>query len=134
MDGKIITRFVVELMGSPKDHVENTMKLVMDKISKDEKFKVKDMKMYELTEVKSLWSTFIDVEIEFNELKDIMGFCFDYMPSSVEVIEPERLKDFKLNNISELMNEMLAKLHKYDLILKNLNAENIMMRKKLEEN
>ncbi len=121
-------------MGSPKDHVENTMKLVMDKISKDEKFKVKDMKMYELTEVKSLWSTFIDVEIEFNELKDIMGFCFDYMPSSVEVIEPERLKDFKLNNISELMNEMLAKLHKYDLILKNLNAENIMMRKKLEEN
>lgn len=132
MENKIVVKFIVELMGSPKEHVDKTMRMVMEKIKKDDRFRVKNMKMFELQKIKELWSTFIEADIEFKASKDIIDFCFNYMPSSVEILAPEKVKDFRLKEMAELFNEMLGKLHKYDLILKNLHAENVLMKRKLE--
>ena len=54
------------------------------------------------------------------------------MPSSIENLEPENFA-IKANNLNDLLNDLLARLHKYDMLLKNFNAENSLLKKKLEE-
>jgi len=125
-DKKITLRVIIEIMGSPKDHVEKTMQLVLEKFKKE--YAVKKEDLTEATQVKQFWSTFVELEAEIDKLDQLTAICFDYLPSSVEVIGPTSL-EIKNQSISDLMNDLLAKLHRYDMVLKNLNAENILLKK-----
>jgi hypothetical protein len=75
-----------------------------------------------------LWATFVELEILIKDIPTLIGFCFDYMPSSIEIIEPKelKLKDVELSNI---MNDLQAKLHKLDMAVKQLSNENRFLKK-----
>ena len=53
---KIMVKAIVEVLGSPKEHVEDTMKSVAEKIK--DVFGVVSYNVYEAQEVQGLWSTF----------------------------------------------------------------------------
>ena len=129
-NSNITAKVVLEILGSPKDHVEETMKIVI--IKAKESFKLLSEKTYETEEIEGLWSTFSELEISFKSMDKMIGFCFDFMPSSIEIIEPLNFS-LKCTDISNTMNDLLAKLHRYDMVVKNLNAENIILKKKLEK-
>jgi len=57
-----------------------------------------------------LFSTFVDMQILFRSKMALMAFSFDFMPSSVEVIEPEKF-EMDNDNFSSWLNELQAKLH-----------------------
>ena len=125
---KIRVRTILEILGSPKDHVEDTMKFVIGKAK--EGFDLISEKRYETEEVNGLWSTFCELDINFNNPEQLTIFCFDFMPSSVEILEPINM-NMKCTNLSNLFNDLLAKLHRYDMVVKNMNAENVILKKKL---
>lgn len=129
-DKKIILRAIIEIMGIPKDHVEKTMQLVLEKFKNE--YKVLKENLNEATQVKQFWSTFVELEVEIDQIDQIIAICFDYMPSSIEVMEPANF-NVKNQDISDLMNDLLAKLHRYDMILKNLNAENTLLKKQMKK-
>jgi len=54
------------------------------------------------------------------------------MPSSIEILEPQELK-INTTNAAELFNDLLARLHQNDLLLRNVIAELGMLKRKLEE-
>jgi len=127
-ENKIIIKAVVEILGTPKEHVEDTIRHVVEKIK--EQFKVINDVVYDAVEVKGLWSSFVDVEIEVKNFDDIIGICFDYMPSSIEIIKPEEFS-ITNNQIMDFLNDLIARLHKYDMVVKNLRAENLVLKKRI---
>jgi len=137
---KIVAKIIMEMLGAPKEHVDDTMKLVMDKMSKDDKFKVIINKVFPSEEINDkkltgnknvkFFSTFAEAELEFKQIEDLLGFCFDYMPSSVEILHPDGLK-LSLPNMNNMINDLIARLHQYDMVLKNIHAQNMLMKKEL---
>lgn len=106
----------------PKEHVVDTMQKVIDLIEKDEEIKLESKDTAEPELIKDLWSTFTEFELEFETFKKLTGFCFDFMPSSVEIISPEK-PELNSKDIEDLLNDVLAKTHQYDMALKRMILE-----------
>lgn len=132
---KILARAVIEIAGFPKEHIEEVMKKVIDKVK--ENFEVVKSEIFESVELKDkmagFWSVFSEMELKFEDINAITIFCFEYMPSSIEILEPEELK-FDSLSFAGFMNDLLARLHEYDMVVKNLQAENIAMKRKEKKN
>jgi len=132
-NNNILIRAIFEILGSPKDHVEATMNLVLDKVKEIEGVEIKSSETYEAKEVEGkLWSTFSEVEFEVKDIELLMNICFNFMPSSIEIIEPGKLIE-DAHKMSNFFNDLLGRLHKYDMLVKNLNAQNLIMQKELKD-
>lgn len=130
---KILARVVIEVAGFPKEHIEQVMEKIVGKIK--EGFEVVKSEIFESVELKDklsgFWSIFTEIELKFEDINVITVFCFEYMPSSIEILDPEELK-FQSTEIAGFLNDLLARLHEYDMVVKNLQAENMVMKKKQE--
>lgn len=130
--GKIHTRIILEVVGFPKDHVEKTIGMILDNIKNNKNWEVLDTTMAPAEQIEKFFSSFADVELNFKSLAQLIGFCFDFMPSSIEILEP---KELQIDNLSAngLINDLIARLHKYDMFLKNLHAENLNLKQEKEK-
>lgn len=143
---KIKANIVIEMMGRPKEHLEETMKKFLEVLDAEKGVKVlnknirepkiiegkdKEGKPLEIPENQKLFSTFTEAEVEVDNIMLFMGMCFRYMPSHVEIFEPREfsLNDFDMNS---LMNELISKLHNYDAIAKAALAQNQILSNKLQ--
>jgi len=125
MENEILTvKAIIEILGYPKEHVQETMNRVVEIVKKD--YKLEDSKIHEPKELDKFWSTFVELELKIKKIDDLIGFCFDFMPSSIEIVEPSRL-NVKTSEIANLFNDLLARLHQYDMIVKNLSAQNKLL-------
>lgn len=123
-------RMIIEMLGAPEEHVVDTLKLVLQTIKEDEKgIEVLDGKVHKTKKQGEFYSSFAELEIIFEDLNTIAAVCFAYMPSSIEIIEPEEFK-LKSNDITAFVNEILGKLHDVDSRFKSVNIAN----KILEDN
>ncbi len=130
-EGYILCRSIIEIAGTPKEHIEKTIKLVVEDIKKKKNiilksgdiFKTKEIELKELKKKGKLFSTYAELELLFKDIPTLIEFCFDYMPSSLEILEPKDL-ELETNEFAGLLNDLLAKLHQVDMILKGLRAEN----------
>jgi len=129
--GYILCRCIVEIAGTPKSHIEKTIRLVVENIKNEGKdvilksgdiFKTKEVEMKDVKKGK-LYSTYAELELLFKNMPILIGFCFDFMPSSLEILEPEDLR-LETKEVAGLLNDLLAKLHGVDMVLKGLRAEN----------
>ena len=118
---------MIEIAGHPKEHVEKIIGDLGDGLKK--KFKVNDMDIADAKEKNNMWTSFMDAEMEFTEWKDLVGFSINFMPTSIEVIEPEEVKMDGVE-MQEFLNDILLNLHKFNMqinkfVLQNkyLNAE-----------
>jgi hypothetical protein len=132
--GQILARVVLEIAGAPKEHVDNSIKLVVDHISGAKGLYVVSEETYEAEkkdDKDSLFSAFSEIELWFSDVNALLGFGFDYMPSSIEIIQPDNIK-MQTYQVSGLLNELLARLHDVDMQLKVKNAENQLINKNAE--
>lgn len=123
---KLIVRMVIEVLGTPQKHVEKTIKLIIENFKEEEGVKVVSAKAYEAEKVKALWSTFCDIEFQVENIERLTNLCFNYMPSSLEIVGPSELK-IQISQLNNILNDLMSKLHGYDMIIKDINA-----RKQLE--
>jgi len=121
---------ISELIGSPKEHIDKTLKLYLENLKKNEKFKFIEVKFYEaeLQEKTGLYSAFAEMEMVAKNMTDLVGFCFDYMPSSIEVIKPEEFK-IKSPMMSGIFNDLQDRLHKVEMHSKNMTAKEQVIKK-----
>lgn len=116
---KIKIRTIVELMGTPKEHVEETMEKVIDLIQKKDYVTLIKKDIAEIKQVETIWSTFGEFEILVPDIDKLTDFCFEFMPSSIEILEPDILK-IDAKKLEGSFNDILAKFHKYDMALKRV--------------
>lgn len=125
----IKARVIIEMLGAPKEHIQETLKLYIEKIKKDEKkIVLRKVEYAEPKEVNNLFSVFAELELDFQDLQTMTYFCFDYMPSSIEVYDPEELV-YGNTELTDFFNDLQARLHKFDMLIKNLSAENKVVKK-----
>ena len=127
----IKARVISEVLGSPQDHVDKTLKLLLEKLKERKSLDVNQEKIFnaEKIEGKPFFTGFIDYEINIKDLGELTSFCFDFMPSSIEILEPDELK-VKPTNLGELFNDLLARLHDNDMLLRNTIAELTLLKKR----
>jgi len=114
---------IIEVLGKPKEHVENAIKEYIEHIKQDSELVVLDEDYSEIKEQGKLWSKFVDLDLVIKGTKKLISFCFEYMPSSIEVIKPEHLA-MTNPELSNFLNDLQARLHNVDMIVKQLKAEN----------
>ena len=132
MESEITFRTVIEVLGKPKEHVEEALKGYIHKIKTDKNFTLIKEEFAETNqqEEQGLWATFAELEVKTPSVDNLTGFCFDYMPSLLEVISPKEIR-FTDANVSQFLNDLQAKLHQIDMIAKQLQVENSFLNKSL---
>ena len=56
-------------------------------------------------EGEELWACFAEIKFSTNKVENLVSFCFDYMPSIIEVIEPKELL-FSEVEVSHFLNDL----------------------------
>lgn len=119
-------RAIIEILGKPKEHVTETLKDYVKKIKEDDKFDVEEEfyeEPIEQEDQKGVFSCFSEITFSVKDVNQLIAFCFDYMPSSVEIIEPEHFK-ITSKHITDLLNDMQSRLHQTEMLTKQLYEEN----------
>lgn len=118
----IKSRAIIEIIGFPEEHVNKILNQVTENLKKEQGIKIiKDHK--EPAElIKEMWSSFIELELGFDDFIRLNQFCFSYLPSSIEIIDQETI-NLTANDFNKAMNDLLNRLHEYNLALNNLNAQ-----------
>jgi hypothetical protein len=122
-DTHIRCKIIIEVLGKPKDHVETTIKTYVENIKKDSGFIVLNSQFSKAEEKNELWAIFVELDIVVKGLPKLTSFCFDYMPSSIEISKPEEFNARK-SVIEDLFNDLQAKLHNVDMVVKKQKNEN----------
>ncbi len=123
-------RTILEVLGKPKEHVQNTIRLLVEKIKENPGMSILNEEYAELKPQGSLWSTFVELEIIAKGITTLIGFCFDFMPSSIDIEKPE-LIFIKNHELSNIFNDLQAKLHNVDMVAKKLRAERDFLKRNL---
>jgi len=147
MEEKIKANIILEMLGRPKEHLEDTIKKLVEVLGTEKGVKVLHENFHEATKVeekdkegnikeipedKQLYTTFTEVEIEADDVIKLIYVVFKYMPGHIEVTHPD---NFEINNfdLSSVLSEITAKLHNYDAIAKNALMQNRIIANKLKE-
>lgn len=115
-------RTIIEVLGKPKEHVEKTIREYIEKIKKYNEIIFLECKYSEAEEKDKLWAVFAELEIIVKGIDNVIGFCFDYMPSSLEILKPEEFI-IKSKTIQDFLNDLQARLHSVDMIVKKQRNE-----------
>ncbi len=132
MEKKILFRAVIEVLGKPQEHVEKSIREYVEKLKGSKEFEVVSEEFAEIKKQDKgeLWATFAELEIRTDKIDNLTGFCFDYMPSLIEVIEPTEMK-VSDQEFSSFLNDLQAKLHQIDMFAKQMRVENSHLRRNM---
>ena len=130
MEDPIRIRAIIEIVGKPKEFVEQKLKEYIEQIKVDTNLTFLNEKTEEAAEKEGVWSTFAEIELIVNGITNLVGFCIDYMPSSIDIIKPDTF-NFDGRYFNQFTNDILNKLHSIDMLVKQANSQNALLRKNL---
>jgi len=117
----VVARCIVDILGAPKEFIAKTLREHIDKLKQDG-LDIQFEKYAEPKPSDKLFTQFVELQISFKDVQELLDFCFDSMPSSVEIISPAKLQ-IDMTRFETLINDLQAKLHQTDLMLKGLQAQ-----------
>ena len=120
-------RTIIEVLGKPKEHVEKAITDYTENIKKDSELVVLNEEYSDTQEQGKLWSKFVELDLVIKGTYKLISFCFEYMPSSIEVVKPEHLI-LTSNELTSFLNDLQARLHNVDRIVKESKAENEILK------
>jgi hypothetical protein len=122
---KLETRMIMEIMGRPAQHLVDTMKALTDKLGQEKGVNIKNIKIHdpiEIKEAKNLYTTFAEIDIDFDSVGNYLGIIFAYLPSNIEIISPQKIT-LSSESLNLLGNNLISRMHSYDAIAKKMLAE-----------
>jgi len=125
---------IIEVAGRPPEYLENSLKLHLDKLNHTVGVKLISSKIAEsrlIETEKDLYTCFGEVEVETVGFSKLMDLIFDFMPSSVEVINPTDI-EFNCQEATMFANDMTGRLHKYDELAKIARMQIQQLNSKLQ--
>ena len=132
---KLHASLILEILGRPIENVKEAIQNIVAKMSSEKGVKILNKNYHEPIPVEGsedLFTTFAEVEIEFDAIENYLGILFAYMPSNIDVINPERINITNVN-LNDLGNRVVQRLHEYDAITKNSIVERDIVLEKLKE-
>jgi len=107
---------IVEMAGSPPEHVKETLTKHVGALKAFKDIKVNATTVSDPKEIENsngIFTCFAEVDFENESFGRLCDTVFDFMPSSIEIIEPAK---FSFSNLeaSSLLNIISGRMHKYD--------------------
>ncbi len=135
---------IVEMAGRPARHLTESLEKhisilneVKDitvhsiRVSKPREIKREDMSEGGMSKEDIMFTAFAEADFECDNFGRLSETMFDFMPSSVEVIEPSKI-GINTTEATSLLNNISGRLHRYDEIAKIAGARISDMNRQLE--
>lgn len=132
---KVEAIFILEVIGSPKEHLVTTLEEIIKKISEEKNVEVVSKKIHEPNELKDkkgFFTTYAEVEISVEELLSLAILMFKYMPAHIDILYPENI-NLTNNNFAEILNELTRRLHGYEELARVFQFEKKRLENKINE-
>ena len=159
---KIEASFIIEMMGKPAEHLSDTLRRLIEKLGTEKGVNIVGRKIHEPKEVEQnneqikidekikdkiknglkgegkmevlsdIFTTFAEVDAEFDSLESLLFIAFNYMPSHIQITKPE---NFFIRNedLDVLLTNIILRLHRYDEIAKRITIKKAILENKLKE-
>ena len=116
-------RTVIEVLGFPDTHVKEVTTKVIEKLKTEEGITTIKTEIHPPEKVKDrFYSCFAEIEIKVHNFSRLLSFCYDYMPSSLEILDMEKVT-MPIREFTFGLNELLERLHTYNITINNLSAQ-----------
>ena len=125
-------KVIIEILGKPKEHVEKTLRMYVDKIKDDSDLIILNSEFSEAVEKEKLYAIFVELDMIIKGIPKLIAFCFDYMPSSIEISKPEEFV-MRKSSVEDLINDLQARLHDVDMTVKRQKNENDFLKQNLNK-
>ena len=158
MEEKIVASFIIEILGRPKEHLEKSLKELIEKLGNEKGVNIIESKVHEpkLLEQKEktenqetknikdtvektgmiltneIYTTFAEVDAELEDLNSLLVIAFNYMPSNIEITHPEKFL-LKNSDIGNILTNTILRLHRYDELVKKISVDKSILEDKLRE-
>ncbi len=133
--GKLQVSIILEILGRPKEHLTESLNALIDKMNTEKGTRVKEKTIHEpvlVKDSKDLFTTFSEVFLELDSLEEYFEIMFRYMPSHIELINPEEIA-LQNSDLNQLASKLMQRLHDYDALAKKALMENDILLKRLNE-
>jgi hypothetical protein len=123
---------IVEMAGKPAEHLKSTLEKHMDILNGVKGLSVNSIKVSDAKKIEEvggkkipageeMFTAFAEADFEIESFTMLTQVMFDFMPSSVEVIEPANIS-LTTKDATDLLNNISGRLHRYDEIAKIAGA------------
>jgi len=132
---KITARMILEIVGKPKEHLIETLEKISKEIGEEEGVEMQEKKIHEpevMKDQEGLFVTFAEIEITVDNPLSLATLMFKYMPSHIEVIEPEKL-NITNGGYSDILNELVRRLHGYDELARVFEIEKNILENQIKK-
>jgi len=129
---------IVEMAGRPAEHVKEMLANHVGVLDKNKDIEVhsinvsepKEIEMENVPKGSEMFTCFAEVDFEVESFARLSEVVFDFMPSSVEVLEGKVSLDS--SEASNLLNNIAGRMHRYDEIAKIAGARLQQMNAQLQ--
>ena len=132
---KMKVQMILEVMGRPPENVTDALNKLVEKLGNDKSIKILEQNTHPpqaIPDSNDLHTAFSDLTLEIDTIEKYFGILFAYMPSHIEVIEPENL-EFSNFDLNDLASKLIHRLHSYDAVTKRMIVEKDLAIQKLKE-
>ena len=113
-------RAIIEVIGYPESHVNKVTKKVAENLAAEKGIIISKQDITNAEKVKdTIHASLIEVELKINDYSKLLHFCYDYLPSSIEITDTEKVT-IANREFTNGLNDLLAKLHQYNLTVNSL--------------
>jgi len=134
-EGWIHIRMIQEVAGFPKEKVETFMDQLNGQLVALSGVEVLEREIHEaklVDEKEGIWSMYAELELLVDSFSKVLLIIFDFMPSSIEILAPEKISD-NSGELAGALNDLIGKLHQLDSSVKKLFAQNKFLVSKLKD-
>jgi len=120
VEQKIRAIMIIEVAGRPPEYLTDSLKAHVEKINGVKGARLISSRIAEarkIEEEKDLYTSFAEVEVETDTFGRLNELIFEFMPSSVEIIDPSEII-FDCQEATVIANDLAGRLHKYDEVAK----------------
>jgi len=111
---------IVEVAGRPAEHLKAALGEHIGVLNKVNDITVHSIKLSEpcsIKEAEGMFTCFAEADFECDNFARLSETMFDFMPSSVEVIEPAKVS-LSMTEATDLLNNISGRMHRYDELAK----------------
>lgn len=126
--GYIYIELMFEVVGNPKEHIVNALKLLIEKIKEEKRIIMIKENFGEPAETPDkLWSTYCATEMLVRDVETLDFIVINFAPASIEIKEPKQLI-LKDKQLTDHYSEILAATHEMNtrLILVSSQSEGLL--------
>ncbi|MFC1648755.1 hypothetical protein ACFL1B_04825 [Nanoarchaeota archaeon] len=130
-EGWIRIDMLFELVGNPKEHVEQLLQSYMTNIKTDSGVLVINEDYGDAEEIgDGLFSTFVEADMLVHGLDKLTWLSFNFSPASIEIKEPIKF-DIGAAELQNWVNDLLSKLHEVGAMSQQIASQNKLLVKNM---